>query len=93
MQLSRVSICRFYQLLFIVSFHAFGISAVFIFLSKSSHGTEEFQRLMAADILFAPVEEVVKTAVIYAVIGMVIVVSRYKTTGILKDIFFSSPSP
>ncbi len=73
---------------FIGLMYAFGISAVYIVLSKSSHGMEEFQRLMAADILFTPIEEVVKTALIYAVLGGIIILARLKTTGLLKDMFF-----
>ncbi|MBN1534182.1 MAG: metal ABC transporter permease [Spirochaetes bacterium] len=73
---------------FIGLMYAFGISAVFIILSKSYHGTEDFQRLMAADILFTPLKEVVKTAVIYACLGGVIVLSRLKARGLLQEILF-----
>ena len=73
---------------FIGLLYAFGLSAIFIILSKSYHGMEEFQRLMASDILFTPFEEIAKTAIIYAGIGIVLFVLYRKTTGFLKDAVF-----
>ena len=73
---------------FIGLLYAFGISAVFIILSKSSHGMEMFQQLMAADILFTPIGEVAKTAVLYAALGGVILFFEKKTSGFVRDMLF-----
>ncbi|HNR90283.1 MAG TPA: metal ABC transporter permease [Spirochaetota bacterium] len=73
---------------FIGLMYAFGISAVYIILSKSAHGMEEFQRLMASDILFTPQEEVVKTAIIYAVLGVVLFALYRRIDGFWKDALF-----
>lgn len=73
---------------FIGLLYAFGISAVFIILSKSSHGMEMFQRLMAADILFTPLADIVKTAVLYAALGIFIFFFQKKTGGFIKDMLF-----
>jgi len=73
---------------FIGLLYAFGISAVYIVLSKSAHGMEEFQRLMASDILFTPVGEVIKTAVIYSALGLVLFFLYRKLEGFWKDALF-----
>ena len=68
--------------------YALGISGVFIILSKSAHGVEEFQNLMAYDILFTDINEVYKTAIIYGIIGIVIFIIEKKAKGFLKEILF-----
>ncbi len=73
---------------FIGLLYAFGISAVYIVLSKSAHGMEEFQRLMASDILFTPLEEVIKTAVIYTALGAVLFFLYRRFEGFWKDALF-----
>ena len=57
---------------FIGLLYAFGLSGVFILLSKSPHGAEEFQNLMASDILFTANSEILKVAVIYSLLGVFI---------------------
>jgi zinc/manganese transport system permease protein len=73
---------------FIGLLYAFGVAAVFIILSKTDHGMEEFQRLLAADILFTPMEKIIKVAIIYAFLGGIIFFFHYKTKGFLKDFLF-----
>ncbi len=73
---------------FIGLLYAFGISAVYIVLSKSAHGMEEFQRLMASDILFTPIEEIIKTAVIYSAIGIMLFLVYRRLNGFWKDALF-----
>ena len=73
---------------FIGLLYAFGLSAVFILLSKSSHGMEAFQKLMASDILFTPLEEIAKAAGIYAVLGALLFVFYNRSTGTAKEVFF-----
>ena len=77
-----------FQEAFIGLLYAFGISGVFIILSKSPHGMEEFQNLMASDILFTPLEEIYKVAFIYLFLGLSLYFSQKKTTGFIKDILF-----
>lgn len=73
---------------FIGLLYAFGVSGVFILLSKSPHGMEEFQNLMAADILFTPLAKIIKVAVLYSILGLFLVFINKKTTGFLKDFLF-----
>ena len=73
---------------FIGLIYAFGLSAIFIVLSKSPHGTEEFQNLMASDILFTPTSEIVKTGIIYSLLGIFIYFFNKKTTGFIRDVLF-----
>lgn len=73
---------------FIGLMYAFGLSTVFIILSQSSHGMEEFQKLMASDIIFTPMKEIVKTAVLYLGLGVFIAIFYKRTTGLLKDMIF-----
>ena len=55
---------------FIGLVYALGISAVFLLLSKSPHGTEEFQRLLVSDLLYVSLDQVARTAGLYALIGL-----------------------
>jgi zinc/manganese transport system permease protein len=55
---------------FIGLVYALGISAVFLLLSKSPHGMEEFQRLLASDLLYVSLDQVAVTAGLYALIGL-----------------------
>ncbi len=73
---------------FIGLLYAFGLSAVFIILSKSSHGMEAFQKLMASDILFTPLEEIAKAAGIYAVLGALLFVFYKKSKGTAREVLF-----
>jgi zinc/manganese transport system permease protein len=73
---------------FIGLLYAFGVSAVFIILSKTDHGMEVFQRLLAADILFTPMEKIIKVAIIYSLLGGVILFFHHKTKGFLRDMLF-----
>lgn len=67
--------------------YALGLSGVFLLLSRSAHGMEEIQNLMAYDILFTPMSEVIKTAVLYSVIGFVLWFSR-KLYGLPRELIF-----
>lgn len=73
---------------FIGLMYAFGLSGVYILLSKSYHGMERFQNLMAADILFTPLEEILKTAILYAVLGVIIFVMHRRAKGLMRDLLF-----
>ncbi|MBC7474173.1 MAG: metal ABC transporter permease [Candidatus Sericytochromatia bacterium] len=73
---------------FIGLMYAFGLSGVFILLSKSPNGAEKFQDLMASDILFTPSSEITKTAILYSLLGIFIYIFNKKTTGFLKEVLF-----
>lgn len=67
--------------------YALGLSGVFLLLSRSAHGMEEIQNLMAYDILFTPMSDVLKTAALYAGIGVILWLSR-KLTGLWRELVF-----
>ncbi len=73
---------------FIGLLYAFSFAGVFIIMSKSYHGMEEFQKLMASDILFTPTNEIVKTAILYAVLGVIIYLFQKRAQGIARDLLF-----
>lgn len=73
---------------FIGLLYAFGISSVFIVLSKSSHGIEMFDRLMASDILFTPLGDIIDTAIIYVSLGLILYFLYPRTRGIWRDLLF-----
>ncbi|TAL37056.1 MAG: metal ABC transporter permease [Spirochaetes bacterium] len=73
---------------FIGLMYAFSLSAVYILLSRSPHGMEEFQRLMASDILFTPLREVLVTALIYSGIGLFLFLFYRKARGFARDAIF-----
>ncbi|PIQ24744.1 metal ABC transporter permease [bacterium (Candidatus Blackallbacteria) CG17_big_fil_post_rev_8_21_14_2_50_48_46] len=67
--------------------YASAIAGVFLLLAKSPHGMEEIQNLMAYDILFTPLVEVGKTALIYAGLGSLLYFTR-KLQGRLRELIF-----
>ena len=73
---------------FIGLLYAAGFSGVFILLSKSPHGMERFQQLMASDILFTPLNEMLKVAVVYGLLGLFIFIFNRRTQGFLRDVLF-----
>lgn len=73
---------------FIGLVYALGISASVICLSKSPRGTEDFQQLLASDILFVSHHHVIKTAILYSLIGLFIFFVVEKTNGLIKELLF-----
>ena len=73
---------------FIGLMYAFGISAVFIVLSRSPHGAEDFGRLMAADILFTPLDKIIGTAILYIMLGFFLWIAFSRTKGFIRDMIF-----
>jgi len=73
---------------FIGLLYAFGFSGVFILLSKSYHGMEMFQKLMASDILFTPMSDLIQAAVVYAVLGAALLLFYRRARGLLKEALF-----
>jgi len=73
---------------FIGLLYAFGFSGVFILLSKSYHGMEMFQKLMASDILFTPVSDLLRAAVAYLVLGGILLLFYNRAQGLIKEALF-----
>ena len=73
---------------FIGLLYAFGFSGVFILLSQSYHGMEMFQKLMASDILFTPMSDLLRAAVAYAVLGGILLLFYGRARGLAKEALF-----
>jgi len=73
---------------FIGLVYTLGISASVMLLAKSARGAEDFQKLMASDILFVSLNDVITTAILYAVIGLFLIFIVEKTKGALHEILF-----
>jgi len=73
---------------FVGLLYAFGLSSVFILLSKSPHGMEEFQNMMAYDILFTEMTVVYNIAILYMAIGFVIYFFNKWIKGPFNEILF-----
>lgn len=72
---------------FIGLLYALGFSLTVLTLSFSAHGMEELKKLTASDILFVSLEEVLKTALIYTFIGLLIYLRKY-AKGVLYELSF-----
>jgi len=68
--------------------YALGLSGVFLLLSKSPHGMEQFQNLMAYDILFTRMSDIASVAALYGVLGLCIWLFEKKTSGTLNELLF-----
>lgn len=75
---------------FIGLLYALGASAVMIVLSQGSEGDELFKRLMANDILFVTIKDMVQALIIYAVIGIAYLFFYTRLSGFLREVFFFS---
>ncbi|ACN98729.1 metal ion ABC transporter, permease [Sulfurihydrogenibium azorense Az-Fu1] len=73
---------------FIGLIYALGISGVFIVMSKSPHGLEELNNLLAYDILFTSYGDILKVSILYLFIGLVLYFFVRKIEGFLKDVLF-----
>jgi len=73
---------------FIGLLYAFGMSAAVIALSRAPRGGEELEHLVAADILFVPMPAVLKTAILYAIIGTVLWLGMSRLRGVWRDLVF-----
>jgi zinc/manganese transport system permease protein len=61
--------------------YALGISGVFLVLSKSPHGMEEFQNLMACDILYIRMGDIGVASVLYALLGIILFAAEKRAGG------------
>ncbi|WP_455757702.1 metal ABC transporter permease [Sulfurimonas sp.] len=75
---------------FIGLLYVLGASGIMMVLSHSAEGMEHFKSLLASDILFTPLDEVIKSTVIYALIALVLYKIYPKTKGFVKELLFFS---
>jgi len=75
---------------FIGILYVLGASGIMMVLANSAEGMEHFKSLLASDILFTPLDEVIKSAIIYAVIGIIIYSIYPKLHGFTKELTFFS---
>ena len=75
---------------FIGLLYVLGASGIMMVLSHSAEGMEHFKSLLASDILFTPASDVVQSAVIYALIALVLWKVYPVVTGFLRELLFFS---
>ena len=75
---------------FIGTLYVLGASGIMMVLSHSAEGMEHFKSLLASDILFTPLNEVIKSSVIYAFIGLILWKIYPKLSGFIKELTFFS---
>ncbi|MDB2562397.1 metal ABC transporter permease [Sulfurimonas sp.] len=75
---------------FIGLLYVLGASGIMMVLSHSAEGMEHFKSLLASDILFTPLDEVIKSSAIYAVIALILWKIYPKTSGFARELLFFS---
>ncbi|WP_415397183.1 metal ABC transporter permease [Sulfurimonas sp. CS5] len=75
---------------FIGLLYVLGASGIMMVLSHSAEGMEHFKSLLASDILFTPRDDVFKSAIIYALIALVLWKVYPRVSGFLKELLFFS---
>lgn len=75
---------------FIGILYVLGSSGIMMVLASSSEGMEHFKSLLASDILFTPLNDVLKGALMYALIALAIWKLYPRVKGFYKDVLFFS---
>lgn len=75
---------------FIGILYILGASGIMMVLAHSSEGMEHFKSLLASDILFTPLNDVVQSIVIYAFIALALYFIYPRLSGFLRELFFFS---
>jgi len=75
---------------FIGLLYVLGASGIMMVLSHSAEGMEHFKSLLASDILFTAPIDVLKSAIIYALIALTLWKIYPKLTGFLRELMFFS---
>ena len=75
---------------FIGLLYALGISSLMLILAQSSEGTELFNQISAADILFTSKEDLFKSGAIYLVVSLVMFLFYNRLSGMKKELLFFS---
>ncbi len=75
---------------FIGLLYVLGASGIMMVLSNSAEGMEHFKSLLASDILFTPIDAVIKSSLIYGAIALVLWKIYPRTSGFLREFLFFS---
>jgi len=75
---------------FIGVLYVLGASGIMMVLSHSAEGMEHFKSLLASDILFTPLDEVIKSSIIYALIALTLWKVYPRLSGFVKELMFFS---
>lgn len=73
---------------FIGLLYVLGASALMLVLSQTPEGMEHFSALLATDILFTSNKAIINSALIYAVIGLLLYLLLPRTRGMLYELLF-----
>ncbi|MBD3801527.1 MAG: metal ABC transporter permease [Campylobacterales bacterium] len=73
---------------FIGILYVLGASGVMMVLANSAEGMEHFKALLASDILFTPLEHVLYSSGIYALLGLLIWQLYPRLTGFMQELLF-----
>lgn len=73
---------------FIGILYVLGASGIMMVLADSAEGMEHFKALLATDILFTPLEDIIKSSFIYGVLALVIWKVYPRLQGFSKDLLF-----
>jgi len=75
---------------FIGILYILGASGIMMVLAHSSEGMEHFKSLLASDILFTPLNDVLQSIIIYAFIALALYFVYPKLSGFLRELIFFS---
>lgn len=75
---------------FIGILYILGASGIMMVLAHSSEGMEHFKSLLASDILFTPLNDVLESIIIYAFIAIALYFIYPKLSGFFRELFFFS---
>ena len=73
---------------FIGILYVLGASGIMMVLADSAEGMEHFKALLATDILFTPLDEILFSTLVYALLGVVIWQVYPRLKGFTKDLLF-----
>ena len=73
---------------FIGLLYVLGASGIMLILAQNPEGSEHFSALLAADVLFTSTDTIVKSALIYACIGMLLFWGLPKLKGLAHELLF-----
>lgn len=73
---------------FIGLLYVLGASGIMMVLAHSAEGMEHFKSLLASDILFTPPSDVLKSAIIYGVIAVLLYKVYPLTKGFIRELMF-----
>jgi len=73
---------------FIGMLYALGASGIIVLLANTTQGTELFNKLQAADILFTTTEDLIEPLVLYTFVATLFFAFYHKLEGLYKEILF-----